>query len=133
MRFNFSLVVLFLLGLTLLVSWPNMVGAEADGPDYWAVKNVSQEDHLNLRKGPSIKFSVVAQIPSEYAHLENLGCNPTFTTTEWARFSEYERNVAVSLRWCRVRFQDHMGWVKGSYLQEGLSSDDSIPETSQNP
>ncbi len=124
MHFKSSLVVLVLLGLTLVVIWPNMAGADADGPDYWAVQGVSHDDYLNLRKGPSVKFSVVAQIPSGFAHLENLGCSPAFMITDWERFSEYERDVAISLRWCRVRFHDHVGWVKGIYLQEGVPQED---------
>ena len=112
-------VAVVIVGFALGASWPDLAWSEADGPDYWAVKNVSQDDHLNLKKGPSVKFSVVAHIPAEFRHLENLGCSSAFAITDWDRFSEYERTVAVSLRWCRVRFQDHVGWVKGSYLQEG--------------
>ena len=104
-----ALVFMAVVGFTLLGSWPYLAWSEADGPDYWAVQGVSHADHLNLRKGPSVKFSVVAQIPSGFAHLENLGCSPAFTIKDWERFSEYERDVAVSLRWCRVRFHDHVG------------------------
>ncbi len=121
-----ALLVMAVVGFTLLGSWPYLAWSEADGPDYWALQGVSHDDHLNLRKGPSVKFSVVAQIPSGFAHLENLGCSPAFRITDWERFSKYERDVAVSLRWCRVRFHDHMGWVKGSYLQEGLPPKDSF-------
>ncbi len=121
-KFSFIASVLFC--LALVGSSPNSAIAEADGPDFWAVQGVSHDDHLNLRKGPSVKFSVVAQIPSGFAHLENLGCSPDFMTTDWGRFSEYERDVAVSLRWCRVRFHDYVGWVKGSYLQEGTPQED---------
>ncbi len=105
-------------------SWTFLAWSEADGPDYWAVGGVSLDDHLNLRKGPSVKFSVVALIPSGFSHLENLGCSPDFIITDWERFSEYERDVAISLRWCRVRFYEHVGWVKGSYLQEGIPQND---------
>ncbi len=101
-----------------------MAVAEADGPDYWAVSGVSQNDYLNLRKGPSVKFAVVVRIPSGFKHLENLGCSPALTITDWERFSEYERDVAVSLRWCRVGYHQHVGWVKGTYLQEGLPQEE---------
>ncbi len=123
MPFNFSLVLSVLISLNLIVSWPNTAGADADGPDYWAVTGVSRNDHLNLRKGPSVKFSAVAQIPAEFEQLVNLGCSPDFTITDWERFSEYERDVASSLRWCRVRFHDYVGWVKGSYLREGVAEE----------
>ncbi len=117
-------VAIAVVSFTLLGSWTYPAWSEADGPDYWAVQGVSPDDHLNLRKGPSVKFSVVAPIPSGFLHLENLGCSPAFVITDWERFSEYERDVAISLRWCRVRFHDHVGWVKGSYLQEGVSQED---------
>lgn len=120
MRSRAFLAAVVCVGLPLLGCGASMAVAEADGPDYWAVRGVSLNDHLNLRKGPSVKFSVVAQIPSGFAPLENLGCSPDFQITDWERFSEYEREVAATLRWCRVRFHQHMGWVKGSYLQEGL-------------
>ena len=112
------------MNLALFECVPHRAQAIADGPDYWAVSGVSRNDHLNLRKGPSVRFSVVAEIPARFAHLENLGCSPDFSMEDWERFSEYERNIAVSLRWCRVRFDDHVGWVKGSYLQEGLPQEE---------
>lgn len=107
-----------------LIGWGDFAAAEADGPDYWAVQGVSVNDVLNLRKGPSVQFSVVGRIPAGYSHLENLGCSPVFTANEWRSFEEKERDVAVSLRWCRVRFQDRIGWVKGTYLQEGIPPED---------
>ncbi len=116
-----AVFVSVLFGVVLLGGWSNLVSGEADGPDYWAVQGVSPNDHLNLRKGPSVGFSVVAQIPSDFKHLENLGCSPEFPITDWERFTEYERDLAISLRWCRVRFHEHVGWVKGSYLEEGPS------------
>ncbi len=108
----------------LFGSWTYLAWSEADGPDYWAVQGVSPDDHLNLRNGPSVKFSVVAQIPSGFAHLENLGCSPDFSMSDWEDFSNYERDVAISLRWCRVRFYEQVGWVKGTFIQEGLPSEE---------
>ncbi len=111
----------------LLGAFCDAVKAEADGPDYWAVQAVPLHDHLNLRTGPSVEFSILARIPSGFLHLENLGCSPEFTLSDWERFSEHEREVALSLRWCRVRFQDQVGWVKGSYLEEGTSPSAMTP------
>lgn len=122
-----------LLSVVLVEGWSDVASAEADGPDYWAVHGVLHDDHLNLRKGPSVGFSVVAQIPSGFEHLENLGCSPAFTITDWERFSEYERDLAISMRWCRIQFHDHVGWVKGSYLQEGIPPKDSNSGKSQSP
>ncbi len=114
----------FFFGIVVLALSCDLVAAEADGPDYWAVQGVSSTDVLNLRKGPSTLFPIMARIPSDYAHLENLGCSPSFTIEEWSSFSERERSVAISLRWCRVNYEGHAGWVKGTYLREGVPPKD---------
>ena len=113
-------VVSLLFGVGLLGFWCNLVAADADGPDYWAVQHLSQGHVLHLRKGPAVQFPIVERIPSGFSHLENLGCSPPFTDQEWGSFSEPERDLALSLRWCRVRYEGQSGWVKGLYLQEGV-------------
>ncbi len=65
-----AVVVMAMGGFALLGSWPYLALSEEEGPDYWAVQGVFHDDHLNLRKGPSVKFSVVAQIPSGFSYLE---------------------------------------------------------------
>lgn len=95
--------------------------ADADGPDFWAVTNVSGGSHLNLRKGASVQFPVLNKIPFNFQHLENLGCSPPYTEKEWFSFSKTERKLAAKLRWCRVQYRDQIGWVSGVYLKEGFS------------
>jgi len=117
-------VISFLFGVSSLVLWCNLVAADADGPDYWAVQDIPQGRALHLRKGPATQFPIVARIPSGFSHLENLGCSPPFSDKEWASFTEPERDLAVSLRWCRVQYEGQAGWVKGTYLIEGVPAKD---------
>ncbi|MCU7844569.1 MAG: SH3 domain-containing protein [Candidatus Thiodiazotropha sp. (ex Monitilora ramsayi)] len=93
--------------------------SEADGPDYWAVTGITENSYLNLRKGPSKAFSVVGRIPGNYKKLENLGCYPNFTFAEWEAFDSRERELAMMMRWCKVRYLNSLGWVYAKYLVEG--------------
>lgn len=113
-------ILVFLLGAGVLTLSCGLALADADGPDYWAVQGLTQQNVLNLRKGPALEFLIIAQIPANFSHLENLGCSPAFTDKEWMSFTQQERALAVSLRWCRVQYNGHTGWVKGIYLQEGV-------------
>ncbi len=94
-------------------AWPN-----ADGPDFWRVVNVLPDGFLNMRKGPSVKFNVIARIPHGTSGLENLGCSPDFNATEWADFTPEESKLALRMRWCRVAYQGANGWVHSKYLVE---------------
>lgn len=97
--------------------------SEADGPDYWAVNGIATNSHLNLRAGPSIEFSIVSRIPGDFKSLVNLACYPNFTFSEWERFSDTERTLAMEVRWCKVRYKDVTGWVYARYLTEGMPLD----------
>jgi uncharacterized protein YraI len=112
----FSRFVLFMV-LQLLA--PSAL-SDADGPDYWAVTEIVQGSHLNIRIGPSVKFSIIGTVPSDFKHLKNLACYPDFTITEWEQFNQYERKLAMEMRWCRVKYKDIIGWVNAKYLTEGM-------------
>jgi len=96
----------------------NSCFAEADGPDEWQVSGISSGKNLNMRKGPSRDFPVIAKLPGNATNLENLGCFPEFSPIEWQDFNARERQLASKLRWCRVGFKGMKGWVYGQYLQE---------------
>ncbi len=92
--------------------------AEADGPDMWRVSGVSSGDQLNVRSGPSTGFRVIGSVPADATQLRNMGCHPNFTTDEWAGFNDSERQLAATLRWCRIEYQGLQGWVAGRFLRE---------------
>lgn len=106
----------FVWGCLLLLA-VDQAAAEADGPDRWAV-SISPGSSLMLRSGPSTRFRILLRIAAGTEALENLGCSPDLTVDDWQRFTVAEREIARSLRWCRVRFGDTVGWVAGRYLVE---------------
>lgn len=95
------------------------VMSEADGPDYWAVTGITENSYLNLRRGPAKAFAVIGRIPGNFKMLENLGCYPDFTIAEWESFDSKEREQAMIMRWCKVRYLNVIGWVYAKYLVEG--------------
>jgi len=96
----------------------NNVWPEADGPDVWRVTRVLPDGFLNLRKGPSIQFEIIAKIPHDATGLENLGCSPDFNASEWAEFTAEESALALKMRWCRVSYLGAHGWVHSRFLEE---------------
>jgi len=106
-----------LITVALLVLLSN-AWADADGPDNWRVAHILPGGFLNLRKGPSVQFGIVAKIPHNATELENLGCSPDFNSSEWAEFSSEESKLALAMRWCRVGYKDVNGWVHSKYLTE---------------
>ena len=92
--------------------------ADADGPDVWRVTQVLPDGFLNLRKGPSVKFDIIAKIPHDATGIENLGCSPDFNASEWADFTAEETEIALKMRWCRVAYMGSNGWVHSKYLIE---------------
>ncbi|MEM7429013.1 MAG: SH3 domain-containing protein [Pseudomonadota bacterium] len=63
----------------------------------WKVTNVEPWDVLNIRSGPSHKFSIVGTIPPESACV--------------IRHDECRRN------WCRISYAEYTGWVNVRYLE----------------
>ena len=74
------------------------VQAEADGPDYFAVRNVASWDKLNMRAGPAASYQIVHQIAHDARGIENIG--------------------GCVGSWCQVRYQGAIGWVHSGYLAE---------------
>lgn len=100
---------------TLLLSlFSAQLLAEADGPDFYRVKDVATDDVLNIRKGPSSKAPIIGTIPPGADCLRNLGCEggPTFE-----EFTQGKKGSKP--RWCRVEYKGTKGWVSGRYLAEG--------------
>ncbi|MEV8468773.1 SH3 domain-containing protein [Fluviibacterium sp. DFM31] len=83
----------------------NFADGDAGGPDFWEVTGVAAGDFLNIRTGPSTRYSIVARAPNGLT-LRNLGCSGT-----------------GSSRWCHVQTPDgnYDGWVAGRYLREGAA------------
>jgi Bacterial SH3 domain len=95
--------------------------AEADGPDYYAVRGVARGDVLNMRAEPSPHAPKVGEIPPNGTCIRNLGCKGGLTFEEFTTLApeEKERRARENPRWCKVEYQGVTGWVAGRYLTEG--------------
>jgi hypothetical protein len=82
---------------------------DAMGPDFWEVEGVPSGDRLNIRTGPSTRYTIVASARNG-ALFRNLGC----------------RGLGAS-RWCHVQTAEgkYDGWVSGAFLREGTAPQSS--------
>ena len=113
---------LHILGVFLLLlvasSWAVPVAATADGPDYFAVTGVADDDVLNMRAGPSAHAEKIGEIPYDARGLTNLGCQGLPSFGEWEKMTEQQRRDGRKNYWCKVGFQRLEGWVAGRFLHE---------------
>jgi len=112
--------MLFLLVAAALLSGANAALAEADGPDFYAVRDVAANDVLNLRAAPNANAAKVGEIPPNGTCIRNLGCQGGLTLQEFTTLSEAEKEQRLkeNPRWCKVEFRGVTGWVAGRHLRE---------------
>jgi hypothetical protein len=94
--------------------------AEADGPDFWQVRDVARDDVLNVRQYADFRAQKIGEIPPDAQCIKNRGCRGGLSYHEFTTLSEAEKARVLKLhpRWCRVSYQGQTGWVAGRYLQE---------------
>jgi hypothetical protein len=92
--------------------------ADADGPDFFAVKGVAADDVLNLRASPSPHGEKIGEIPHDAHGLRNLGCEGLPSFAEWQAMTPHEREQSDRRYWCRVAYDGQEGWVAGRFLRE---------------
>lgn len=117
-RMKFLIVTL----LTVFLS-PVAAMAEADGPDFFRVSNVSTDSALNIRSGPGTAFPVIGRIPADTDGVVNFGCVSDLNADQWAVATPEERASAQVKRLCRVGYNRIIGWSAGQYLKEGIGPD----------
>jgi len=95
--------------------------ADADGPDFYRVRNVAANDVLNIRVKPNPRARIVGAIPPDGACIRNLGCQGGLTFQEFTELSPAARKKREreNPRWCKVEYRGVTGWVAGRYLGEG--------------
>jgi len=76
----------------------SFLSATADGPDYFAVRDVAYNDVLWMHTRPDYRSKRIQGIPANVSCIKNFGC---------------------SHRWCKVSYKGIIGWVNGRYLGEG--------------
>jgi heat shock protein HslJ len=119
--FDTFLRLLILPAVLLVSSAPAF--AEADGPDFFRISNVSADSALNIRSGPGTAFSVIGRIPADTDGIVNFGCISYLNAAQWAAATEEERAAARIKRFCRVGYDRIIGWSAGQYLKEGTGPD----------
>ena len=120
------------LSLLLLLSLFSVTAsAEADGPDYWQVRDVKKDHVLNMRSHADINASKVGKIPSHANCIRNMGCSGGLSFKEFTTLSEAQKQQILKQRprWCRVNYKGVTAWVAGAYLREGSCPDGSEHKT----
>ena len=95
--------------------------ADADGPDFYAVRGVAHGDVLNIRTEPDPHAPKVGEIPPDGECVRNLGCKGGLTFQEFTELSPEQRKQREreNQRWCKVEYRGATGWVNAHYLREG--------------
>jgi len=112
--------------------------ATADGPDYWGVRDVAEDDVLNMRSSPDFESPKVGEIPHDATCIRNMGCKGGLTFEEFSSLSEAQKQQVLTQRprWCRVNYDGTIAWVAGRYLKEAACDDKrpvSAKETAIDP
>lgn len=103
----------------MLLSSAMAAHADADGPDYFQVTGVADNDVLNIREVPEAGARKIGEIPSDGDGIRNLGCQGGMSFAEWETATDAERVAAAQTRWCRVSYGGVEGWAAGWFLAEG--------------
>ncbi|MHA1128147.1 MAG: META domain-containing protein, partial [Alphaproteobacteria bacterium] len=106
------------------------VFAEADGPDFFKVVNVSSDDVLNIRVDATADSEKVGEIPAYGAGIQNLGCYGQLTYEQYEAATDAERAAGSHRRWCNIVYEGVEGWVSGHYLAEDSARDTSYETAS---
>ncbi len=106
-----------------------VVMAEADGPDFFKVTGVAENDTLNIHKEPHAKSKVIGEINFRGDCLKNLGCKSGLTFDESMNLSEKEKAKIRKERprWCKIAFDGAEGWVFARYITESGCSQEIRP------
>ena len=105
--------------------WTSSASATADGPDYWGVRDVAENDVLNMRSRPDFESPKVGEIPHDATCIRNMGCRGGLTYEEFTTLSEAQKQQLLKQRprWCRVNYDGTTAWVAGRYLKEAPCED----------
>ncbi|MGB5830912.1 MAG: SH3 domain-containing protein [Thiohalocapsa sp.] len=105
----------------LVVAGGGLAMAEADGPDYYRVVGVAEDDVLHIRKAADPQADKVGSMPPDADCVRNLGCQGGLSYREFSTLTEPERAERLKRhpRWCKIEYLGVTGWVAGRYLAEG--------------
>lgn len=106
---------MFFLVWGILFGFTVSIFAEADGPDFWQVRDPVA---ITLHESTRLDATAIATIPAGTKGLKNLGCEGAVSYEEWSRMSETEQQGARDRIWCKVSYADQIGWVQNKHLVE---------------
>ena len=111
--------------VVLLVLFPGNAVAEADGPDFYRVRDISSGDTLGIHAEPDPDATVLGEIPPQGDCIRNLGCRGGLTFEEFTTLPKEQQaqRLKENPRWCRIEYRGIVGWVAGRYLAEGRCAD----------
>ena len=117
----------------LLVLLPGTAVAEADGPDFYQVRDISSGETLGIHAEPDPDATRLGEIPPQGDCIHNLGCRGGLTFEEFTTLSKEQqaRRLKDNPRWCRIEYQGIVGWVPGRYLAEGSCADGGARQPEQ--
>lgn len=115
----------FLIPALILALNPGVSSADADGPDFFKVRNVAQNDTLNVRAEPNPRAAKVGEIPHDGTCIRNIECQGGLNLLEIMDLSPAARQKREreNPRWCKVEYRGVTGWVAGRHLAEGDEGD----------
>lgn len=97
--------------------------AEADGPDFWDVKNVAAGDRLNVREKPDARSKKVGTLVPGQSCVKNLGCTGMLSYNEFISLSETKKTQLKNRHhWCKIQYRDITGWVYSKYIGESTNT-----------
>jgi hypothetical protein len=102
---------------------------DADGPDFWQVRGVAENDVLNIRAKPDWRSQKIGEIPPDGKCVKHLKCVGGLTLEEHATLTDAEKKAIKKRRprWCLIEYRGTRGWVAGRYLMEGSCREESAP------
>ena len=88
----------------LLVLFSGNALAEADGPDYYRLRDVSSDDTLNIRAEPDPTATRLGEMPSGADCIRNLGCQGGLSFQEFTTLSKVQqekrlKQIHVGAKW----------------------------------
>jgi len=92
--------------------------ADADGPEYYRVRDLYPGAVLTLHVAADPKSKVLAWVPHNGNRMKNLGCKGGLNIIQWEKATPAQRRAGRFQRWCKVTYKGKTGWVNGGYLGE---------------
>ena len=113
------------LAAAALTFGPDPARGEADGPDFFRVVGVADDDVLNIRAEARASAAKIGEIPPGAQCVRNLGCQGGLSFEEYTTLTDEEKaaRLKANPRWCRIEYRGVVGWAAGRYLGEGSCSE----------